>query len=122
VVLHQRFSTYPLVDSDGRLSGLVTLDRIRRVPPDRRAETTLQEIACPASEVPTARPDEPLADLLPRLGGCADGRAVVVDQAGRVTALVSPRDIARMTAIADLRAGRPLELEPGPAEQPRWPS
>jgi Zn-dependent protease len=116
VVLYQRFSTYPLVDADGRLSGLVTLDRIRALPPERRAGTTLREIACPPAEVPTARPDEPLTDLLPRMAGCTDGRAVVVDEENRVVALVSPHDIARMTAVAELRPGteRPgTELRPG---------
>src|SRR5690606_12761472 len=107
VVLHQRFSTYPLVDQAGRLTGLVTLNRIRQVPLARRPEATLQEIACPPEEVPTARPEEPLVDLLPRLAGCADGRAVVVDPDGRVIGVVSPRDVARMTAVADLREPTP---------------
>lgn len=103
VVLRQPFSTYPLVDPDGRLSGLVTLNRIRRVPESDRAGTNLRDIACPPAEVPTAGPDEPLVDLLPRMAGCPDGRAVVTDAAGRVLAVVSPRDIAQMTAVADLR-------------------
>jgi Zn-dependent protease len=54
VVLHQPYSTYPLVDADGRLSGLVTLNRIRRVPQPQRATTRLSDIACPPPEVPTA--------------------------------------------------------------------
>lgn len=124
VVLHQRFSSYPLVDPAGRLSGLVTLDRIRRVPVDRRTTTSLDEIACPPDQVPTARPDEPLVDLLPRMAGCADGRAVVVDDDRRVVALVSPRDISRVAAIAELRAGRPFapqaELTP-PVDYPPPP-
>lgn len=119
VVLHERFSTYPLVDAGGQLSGLVTLDRIRQVPPDRRATTSLRDIACPPGEVPTARPDESLVDLLPRLAGCADGRAVVVDGDERVQAVVSPRDIARVAALSDLRAGGPstppVELPPRPS-------
>jgi Zn-dependent protease len=105
VVLHERFSSYPLVDPAGRLSGLVTLDRIRRVPADRRVATSLADIACPPAEVPTAEPDEPLVDLLPRMAGCADGRAVVLDRDRRVIALVSPRDVSRVAAVSELRAG-----------------
>jgi CBS domain-containing protein len=105
VVLHQPYSTYPLEDADGRLSGLVTLNRIRRVPQPQRATTRLSDIACPPSEVPTAGPDEPLVDLLPRLAGCVDGRAVVTGDDGRVLAVVSPRDIAQVAAVADLRGG-----------------
>ena len=109
-LLRYRFSTYPLVDADGRLTGLVTVNRLRAVPPQRRHLTRLADIACPPDQVPVARPDEPLVDLLSRMGGCADGRAVVVDEAGRVVALVSPRDISRVMALADLRASGPYPL------------
>lgn len=119
VVLHQRFSTYPLVDEDGRLTGLVTLNRIRQVPPDRRPDSRLRDIACPPADVPTAHPEEPLIELLPRLAGCTDGRAVVVDPDGRVIGVVSPRDVTRMTAIADLR--EPATQSTGLGEQ-TWPA
>lgn len=108
VVLRERHSTYPLVDGAGRLTGLVTLNRIRRVPPAERTATRLGDIACPAAKVPTARPDEPLVDLLPRLVGSDDDRAVVLDAEGRVTGIVSPRDIARVAAVSELRDGGPL--------------
>lgn len=107
VVLRERFSTYPLVDADGRLSGLATLNRIRAIPMSERGRATLAEVACPPEEVPVARPDDLLVDLLPRLGGCADGRAVVVDRDERVIAVVSSRDIARVAAVADLRRSGP---------------
>jgi Zn-dependent protease len=109
-LLRHRFSTYPLVGPDGRLTGLVTVNRIRAVPPERRPLTRLADIACPPDEVPVARPDEPLVDLLSRMGGCADGRAVVVDEAGRVRGVVTPSDISHAMALADLRASSPYPL------------
>jgi len=110
VALADPYSTYPLVDRHGRLTGLVTLNRIRAVPPQQRATRRLADIACPPDQVPVARPEEPLVDLLPRLHGCVDGRAVVVDDAGRVVGLVSPRDISNAMALADLRAAQPYPL------------
>jgi len=104
LALTHRFSSYPLVDPTGRLTGLVTLNRVRAVPPDRRAVTRLRDIACPPEEVPTARPDEPLLALLPRMRGCSDGRAVVLDELGRVVGLVSPTDISRTLQLADLKS------------------
>jgi hypothetical protein len=41
------------------------------------------------------------------MSGCADGRAVVVDPAGRVIGIVSPRDISRALSVADLYATHP---------------
>jgi Zn-dependent protease len=109
-LLRHRFSAYPLTDPAGRLTGLVTLNRIRSVPPARRHSTRLGEISCPPEGVPVARPDEPLVDLLPRLGGCADGRAVVLDDGGRVVGIVSPRDISHVLTAADLRGSEPYPL------------
>jgi Zn-dependent protease/CBS domain-containing protein len=110
LALTHPFSTYPLVDVDGRLTGLVTLNRVRAVAPELRPVRRLADIACPPHEVPTAHPDEPLVDLLPRLRGCADGRAVVLDAAGRVIGVVSPRDISTAMARADLRGTQPYPL------------
>ncbi|HEY8533645.1 MAG TPA: site-2 protease family protein [Micromonospora sp.] len=103
VVLRRPYSTYPLVDPEGRLTGLVTLNRIRALPAERRAVTRLSDIACPAPDVPTAAPDDDVADLLAELDGCTDGRAIAVDQERRVVGIISPRDIARLATAAELR-------------------
>lgn len=82
--------------------GLVTLDRVRGIPADRRATTTLAEVSCRAEDLVLARPEEELNDLLPRLSECADGRAlVVVDQ--RLVGIVSPSDISRAVQRGSLR-------------------
>jgi Zn-dependent protease/CBS domain-containing protein len=113
VALTHRYSTYPLVDAYGRLTGLVTLNRVRAVPPERRATTRLQEIACPPAEVPTARPEDPVVELLERMHGCADGRAVVVDNAGVVVGVVSASDVARSLQLADIRSFDPYPTPSG---------
>ncbi|MFC4150477.1 site-2 protease family protein [Micromonospora mangrovi] len=96
-----RHSALPLTD-EGRPVGLVTLDRVRGIPADRRASTSLAEVSCRAEELVLARPDEPLNELLPRLSECADGRAlVVVDQ--RLVGIVSPSDISRAVQRGSLR-------------------
>jgi CBS domain-containing protein len=111
LALTHQFSGYPLVDPDGRLTGLVTLNRVRAVPPNQRAGTRLRDIACPPEAVPTTRPDEPLISLLPRMQGCSDGRAVVLDADGRVIGVVSSTDISRALQLADLR---PFHAYPPP--------
>ncbi|MEU8107192.1 site-2 protease family protein [Nonomuraea muscovyensis] len=107
VVLRHRLSTYPLVDTHGRFAGLVTLNRIRAVPTEARPLTRLRDIACPPEEVPSARPDEPLTELLTRMGGGADGRAVVLDPGGRLVGLLTPSDISRIIQTAGLRGSDP---------------
>lgn len=102
-----RHSAYPLVDEAGRISGLVTLNRVRGVPADRRANVTLAEVACRPEELPLTSTDEQLVDLLPRMAPCSDGRAVVVDEASRVVGIVSPSDISRVMQLSDLRSFDP---------------
>lgn len=104
-VFSSRYSSFPLVDRTGRPAGLVTLNRVKQVPADRRGTTTVADIACPLDAVAVARPDESLADLLPRLAGCSDGRALVLD-GERLVGIVSPTDVAHQLEVADLRDAR----------------
>jgi Zn-dependent protease/CBS domain-containing protein len=90
---HQSFPV--TVDGGPAVTGLVTVNRIRRVQPAERDRERLDDLACPLSDVATASPEESVADLLPRLTGCADRRALVLSD-GRLVGIVSPSDIARM--------------------------
>jgi hypothetical protein len=86
-LIRHRHSSFPLTEGSGGPIGLVTFNQVRRVPPQERPTTRLRDIACPLEQVAQARPDEPAADLLPRLNECAEGRALIwrpACQVGRV--------------------------------------
>jgi Zn-dependent protease/CBS domain-containing protein len=105
-VLRRRYSAFPLVDAGGRLTGLVTLGRLRRVPAERRATTPVGAVACPVAEALVVRPGEPLVDVLPRLSGSEDGRALVLD-GDRLVGILSRSDVARAVELAALRRPAP---------------
>jgi CBS-domain-containing membrane protein len=71
----------------------VTVRRVNQVPADDRDPTTLREVACALAEVAWAIPDEPVADLLPRLNACSDGRALVF-AVRQLAGIVAPADIS----------------------------
>ena len=98
VLMARRHSAFPLVGPSGEVTGIVTLNRIRSLPQDRHASTTIGEIACPTDEIPIVRPDELVSELLVRLGGCADGRALVME-GGQLVGIISPSDISRAAAL-----------------------
>jgi Zn-dependent protease/CBS domain-containing protein len=103
--LHRcRFSSYPLVAPNGKLEGLTTMSRIRHVPAVRRPATRLIDIACPLSDVPVGKANEPIPDLLQRMQASQDGRALVIDDAGRLVGIVSPSDIARFVQLSMLQS------------------
>ena len=98
-----RFTSMPVLDERGRLAGLVTLRRVRAVPPEHRATTRLADIACPRDQLLTVAPGEPLADLLGRLSASEDGRALVLD-GDHLVGIVSPTDVVRALGAANWRA------------------
>ncbi len=91
--LPYRHSAFPVV-ADGQVVGLVTLNRVYQVPAGARGQTTLRDVACPLSEVARATPDEPVADVLPRLNACSEDRALVFAD-GHLAGIVSPADMSR---------------------------
>lgn len=110
-VLARKHSAYPIVDEAGGVRGLVTLNRLKRVPADQREDVTLADVACPPSEIPLTSRDESLTDLLPRMAGCEDGRALVVED-GRLIGIVTSRDISHAVSVSDL-SGASGAVHPG---------
>jgi CBS domain-containing protein len=105
-VFGHRFTTFPVHDLSGRLTGVVTMSRIRSLPAAERATTRVRDIACPIAQVSTTRAGEQLVEVLGRTGDCADGRVLVLEE-GRLAGIVSPRDVSRVLERAALRGGRP---------------
>src|SRR5207302_5311082 len=63
-VLASRHSTFPTHDASGRLSGLLTMAALKNVAPDARATTLVKGVICPLDRVSTARPADPVTNLL----------------------------------------------------------
>ena len=94
-VLASRHSTFPTHDASGRLSGLLTMAALKNVAPDARATTLVKGVICPLDRVSTARPADPVTNLLGLSEGCSEGRTLVIDS-GRLVGIVSPSDISRL--------------------------
>ncbi len=111
-VLGDRHSAYPVADRDGSTIGLVTLRQLRELAPNRRATTSVREIAVPLQSVPTAAPLEPLSALIDRLAAAGHGSRALVIDGGRVVGIVTPSDLARLIDVYRL-------AHPGPGPTPR---
>jgi Zn-dependent protease/CBS domain-containing protein len=94
-VLASRHSTFPTHDAGGRLSGLLTMAALKKVAPDARDTTLIKQIICPLESVSTARPSDPITNLLGISEGCSEGRTLVVENGGLV-GIISPSDISRL--------------------------
>lgn len=94
-VMGHQFTSFPTHSIDGRIDGLVTMRGIKQVPPQQRGNRRAIDIAIPADRVPVARQDEPITELLKRIGTASDGRAMVYD-GGTLVGIISPSDVARL--------------------------
>ncbi|MFF9482776.1 site-2 protease family protein [Streptomyces sp. NPDC014733] len=92
-----RHSAFPVTDSDMAPIGLMTLDGAKHVPRQPGAAVTVGEVMVPLSQVTVVRPDEPLADLLPRMEPGAEHRVLVVDE-GTLVGILSLSDVSRTVA------------------------
>lgn len=93
--IHHPFTTYPLHNARGSLTGVVRLNQLVRAASTNARSRPLGEIAIPLSEMPTARPDENLEAMVERVGARLDRRVLVFDGSNLV-GIVSPNDLARI--------------------------
>ncbi|MFJ9845962.1 site-2 protease family protein [Kitasatospora sp. NPDC101155] len=76
----------PLVDVEGRASGLLDLRRLTAVPPAHRGEVRARELATPLSRCLTAAPQDDLVEVLDR--AAAPPPVLVLDD-GRLAGIVT---------------------------------
>src|SRR5436305_6484540 len=98
VARHHRHRTYPVVDLDGQVLGLVNLGRLAQLPASRRGELRLREAA---SRVPTLERNATVADAAAGLAR-TDARLLAVVDGGRLIGVVGRGDVARAYELAAL--------------------
>ncbi|WP_329311181.1 site-2 protease family protein [Streptomyces sp. NBC_01262] len=85
-------SVVPLLDFEGRPSGVLPVRRAALVTPALRGTMRVRELALPASLCLRARPDEALDEVIARATPRA-GLPILVMDGGRVTAVVTAADL-----------------------------
>ncbi|MEV5128248.1 site-2 protease family protein [Streptomyces decoyicus] len=106
VAVHSRHSALPLLDFNGRASGLVQIRRLATVPGPGRETVRVREVATPLSQCAVAAPDELLSEALDRVSLRTGARILVVD-AGHLVGIVTGKDIARLMQRNTLSGKQP---------------
>jgi Zn-dependent protease/CBS domain-containing protein len=103
VAVHSAQGVFPVIGFDGSLAGIISLDRLGRVPPADRAGTTVAQVMLPVPDAYLASPDDLAAPLLTRRP-LAGELAAVVTVEGRIVGLVTLESLRRAIRRAALRA------------------
>jgi len=106
VAPNHSFTTYPIHDPSGKLTGLVRLSDLVRLPAGERATKHLIDVARPIAEVPVTNPREDLSALIQRVGAGLEQRVLVFDN-GTLVGIVSPADVARLLALRQSLPAQP---------------
>ncbi len=94
IAIHSRQDAFPVVDFNGRLTGLMVVDQLTRIRPVRQAQLRLDRVALAVPAPYRAAPEDPAAALLTRrpLG---DEVVAVVLVNGWVAGIVTVADLRR---------------------------
>jgi Zn-dependent protease/CBS domain-containing protein len=93
-------ATYPVVDPEGRLVGLVRLSDLARIPTTGRSELPLRAAVTPAAAVPAVGPGEPASAAARNLSP-ANPLLAVTDN-DRLVGVVSAGDVENAVALSML--------------------
>lgn len=105
--LRRDCSAFPLVAPDGKVTGLVTLARVKSIPRDQWAHLSAGDVAEPLDRLAATAPDDPFHVVLERMSAATGGggRALVFDD-GSLVGIITPTDVHRAVDLAALRAPR----------------
>ncbi|MCW2883607.1 MAG: hypothetical protein QOE54_6730 [Streptosporangiaceae bacterium] len=90
-----RQEAFPVLELDGRPTGVVTTDQLARIPPERRGNLLISSIAIPLPEQNVCGPDDSAADLSGKRPVAGQLVAVVVD-GDHVVGVITSADFTRI--------------------------
>lgn len=96
-----RFSAFPVTDSDGRVVGLTTVQRMAMLPRDGWTRAPVGAAAAAPAEIVQCGPQDRLSDAAARMQSSPDRRAIVLEQ-GRLMGILTPSDVQRAMRRAEL--------------------
>ncbi|MGP8300679.1 site-2 protease family protein [Streptomyces inhibens] len=95
VAVDTHHSALPLLDFEGRASGMVQIRRLAAIPPASRETVRVREVAIPLSQCAVAAPDEQLSEAVDRISLRTGARILVVD-GNHLVGIVTGKDVSRL--------------------------
>jgi predicted transcriptional regulator len=91
-------SSFPVIDYDGRMLGMVTLKRVHEIPEEKRQQLTAGEIMIPLEDLVVMLSSRSADEALMKMTRTRIGKVFVCDPQGVPLGLVSRTDIMNMVS------------------------
>ncbi|TYL37990.1 metalloprotease [Natronococcus pandeyae] len=114
-MMEHRHTGFPVLEG-GSVTGVVTLEDARTVPPAERDTTTVREVM--TTNLETLSRDDDAWEALTSLQRNEIGRLIVLDEFGELAGLVTRTDVITALNIGAVRSVQGRAGVPEPAEQP----
>ncbi|WP_028814991.1 site-2 protease family protein [Streptomyces flavidovirens] len=95
VAMRARHSTLPLIDFEGRPSGMVHLPQLAKTPAPQRETLRVRDVATPLTQCTTCAPDDFLEDVLEKVHQ-SSGMRILVTDGQHLMGIITARDISRL--------------------------
>ncbi|MET7904189.1 site-2 protease family protein [Streptomyces sp. NPDC005355] len=102
VAAHSRHSAMPLLDFEGRPSGVVQLRTLAAVPAQEREAHRVRDVATPLSRCTIAEADDLLSEVLEQARPGGRGMPVLVMDHGHLDGIVTMHDVTRLFQLHSL--------------------
>jgi Zn-dependent protease/predicted transcriptional regulator len=91
-------SSFPVIDYDGKMLGMVTLKRVHEIPEEKRQQLTAGEIMVPLEDLVIMLPSRSADEALMKMTRTRIGKVFVCNSQGVLLGLVSKTDIMNMAS------------------------
>lgn len=90
--LRRRYQSFPVVEGEDRLVGLLTLQQVKDVPRDEWDRRLARDVMTPITEGIVVEPGRKMTDVLQAMQAAGTGR-VLVAEGGRLRGIISSADV-----------------------------
>ena len=91
-------NSFPVIDYDGPMLGMVTLKRVQEIPEEKRQQLTAGEIMIPLEDLVVMLASRSVDEALMKMTRTRIGKVFVCDPQGVLLGLVSKTDIMNMVS------------------------
>jgi Zn-dependent protease len=118
---HTSQDAVPVVDAAGQVRGLLSMERVKRLPAQQWDRTQVADLMVPVAALQLLEPTEPMTDVIGRIGPY--GHALVLE-GSRLVGMLGPAEIMRSVELSGAgrrrsmpNAGPPPPPDSAPSQQ-----